>query len=148
MKPSPKIAQILMVEDNFGDIALMKEAFKESHLYLDLHVATDGEDALEYLQRQGKHVEAPRPDFILLDLNLQRMDGRVFLRRIRSHPEFKEIPVIIFTGSRLATDMREMEEMGISGYLAKPVDMLGFLDVARRLRDFWFRSSVFPPPEL
>jgi len=150
LKPNPsrKAAQVLLVEDNWGDVLLMREALRQLSPSLNLNIVTDGENALAYLNGEGKYSDSPRPDFILLDLNLPRMDGRAFLRRLRGRLGFQELPVVVLTSSRLDSDVREAEGLGISGYLAKPGDLAGFLEVARRLREFWLRLAALLPPEL
>ena len=136
-KPPAKTGQILLVEDNWGDIVLIREAFSQSGLNVKLSVVTDGEEALAYLEGQGKYAQVARPDFVLLDINLPRMDGRVFLRRLRSHQRLGEMPVVVLTSSKLDSDMREMAELGISGYLVKPSDLYGFQEVVKRIGTFW-----------
>lgn len=138
--------EILLVEDNSGDVFLLKKAFQESLVAAHLNIVTDGEEALAFLNREDRFKEAPAPDIVLLDLNLPRMDGRAVLRRIKSHPKFRTIPVIVLTSSRLESDVREAYEMSANGYLMKPLDLRGFQETARSLRDFWFKRVVLPPP--
>jgi len=139
MKPPAKTGQILLVEDNWGDIVLLREALDGSKLALHLNVVTDGEEALAYLEGEGKYSGTVRPDFVLLDLNLPRMDGRAFLRRLRSHSKLGDMPVVVLTSSRLESDMKEMEDLKISGYLIKPADFKGFQELVKRLWTFWQR---------
>ena len=136
-KPFLKTIEVLLVEDSWGDVVLMRDAFREKHLPVNLNIVTDGEDALAYLNREPKYVQHPKPDLILLDLNLPRMDGRAFLRRVKNHPRFKAIPVVVLTSSRLETDIREVFEMNADQYLVKPTDLKGFHETARQLWQLW-----------
>jgi chemotaxis family two-component system response regulator Rcp1 len=142
LKPSPfhKTLEILFVEDSWGDVLLLREAFRESELPVSLNIVTDGEDALAYLNRDSKYAGAPAPDLVLLDLNLPRMDGRALLRRIKNHPRLKILPVIILTSSTLESDIREVNELNVNSYLVKPTDLKGFNVIARNLWDFWLKS--------
>ncbi len=146
--PPPKKFEILLVEDNWGDALLMREAFRESGLVVKLSIVTDGEQALAFLNREGIFAEASRPDLILLDLNLPRMDGRGFLRRIKTHPAFQDLQVVVLTTSKLDSDIREVSERDIRGYIVKPVDLDGFLKVTRSLGDFLMKSTDLPRPNL
>jgi CheY-like chemotaxis protein len=137
-------ARILLVEDNLGDILLLNEAFKEGGVVAELKVVGNGEEALEFLQGKGKYEGEEQPDLILLDLNLPRMDGRTLLRRIKTTPEFRSIPVIVLSSSNLPTDIRESYDMAASCYIVKPKDLGGFFEVGKNLRDFWLRQVVFP----
>ena len=138
--------EILMVEDNSGDALLIKEAFKESHIQCHLIVVGDGEEALDYLNRRGNFADARTPDFILLDLNLPRMDGREFLKRVKSEGLFKTIPVIVLTSSRSDLDIREVWELNANCYIVKPSDMDGYIAVAKKINDFWMNLVHLPPP--
>jgi two-component system, chemotaxis family, response regulator Rcp1 len=140
----PKTLEILLVEDSWGDVFLISEAFRDSRFPVNLNIVTDGEDALAYLKREGKHAEAPEPNLVLLDLNLPRMDGRTFLRRIKAHPRFKRLPVVVLTSSRLDTDMREVSEMKADQYLVKPSDLNGFQEITRKLWEFWLKAKTSP----
>jgi CheY-like chemotaxis protein len=134
--------EVLWVEDNWGDVLLMKEAFQENHLRARLNVVTDGEEAMAFLNHEAKHLGAPSPDIILLDLNLPRMDGRALLRRLKRHPRFNAVPIVVLTSSRLDSDMREAFDMDANGYIVKPVDLSGFLQTTKTLQDFWFKRLV------
>lgn len=138
--------EVLFVEDNWGDVLLMKEAFRENRLDANLNVVTDGEAALAYLDNEAEGGVSRSPDIILLDLNLPRMDGRALLRRIKRDPRFQSLLVIILTSSHLDSDLREAYDMDANGYIVKPADLKGFLETARNLRDFWFKRAV-PPQE-
>ena len=143
MRPSPfhKTLEILLVEDSWGDVLLLREAFQESRLPVNLNIVTDGEDALAYLNGESKYTGSPMPDLVLLDLNLPRMDGRALLRRVKNHPRFKRLPVVVLTSSALESDIREVNEMKANSYLVKPADLKGFHEIARKLWDFWLKSS-------
>jgi two-component system, chemotaxis family, response regulator Rcp1 len=140
--PFPKVLEVLFVEDSWGDVFLMREAFRDSRFPVNLNIVTDGEEALAFLKRENKHMEAPEPDLVLLDLNLPRMDGRVLLRRIKAHPRFKLLPVVVLTSSKLDTDMREVLGMEVDQYLVKPADLQGFRATTRQLWDFWQNSKA------
>jgi CheY-like chemotaxis protein len=137
--------QILAVEDNLGDVLLLTEAFKESQIGAKMNVVTNGEEAMDYLQGEEKYAGAPMPDLILLDLNLPRMDGRVLLRRLKSDPTLKSIPVIVLSSSSLETDIREAYDMNASCYIVKPSDLEGFFKVSKSLKEFWFSQVRLPP---
>jgi two-component system, chemotaxis family, response regulator Rcp1 len=136
--------EILLVEDNLGDILLLVQAFKESGVRATLKVVGDGEEALRYLNQEGQYSEVRTPDFILLDLNLPRMDGRAFLREIKSEERFKSIPVIVLSSSRLESDVRESYDMSASCYIPKPFDLHGFLRAVKSLNDFWMGHVQLP----
>jgi chemotaxis family two-component system response regulator Rcp1 len=138
-----RIFEILMVEDNLGDVLLMTEAFQESRLPAHLSVVGDGEEALDFLGQRGKYHQAPKPDFILLDLNLPRMDGRAFLRRVRREGPYPEMPVVVLTTSRLRSDMREVWDLSVNAYIVKPADLAGFQQTIRSLQDFWKTTIQF-----
>jgi CheY-like chemotaxis protein len=135
---------ILMVEDNLGDILLLNEAFKEGQVTAKMSVVSDGEEALIYLRRGGKYAGMPVPDLILLDLNLPRMDGRTFLRRVKEDPMFRSLPVIVLSSSNLESDVREAYDMSASCYLVKPSDLEGFQKISKFLREFWEGLVRFP----
>lgn len=137
--------QILAVEDNLGDILLLTEAFKESKITAKMKVVTNGEEALDYLRGGEKYAGSPMPDLILLDLNLPRMDGRVLLRRLKSDPVLKSLPVIVLSSSSLETDVREAYDMNASCYIVKPSDLEGFFKVAKSLKEFWLSQVRLPP---
>lgn len=139
-EPSPQTFQILLVEDSWGDVLLMREAFRESRLTARLNIVTNGEEALAYLNREPRYAEAVTPDLILLDLNLPRMDGRIFLRRLRNHPRLKGLTVVVLTSSDLDSDLREVKELEAQGYIRKPSDLNGFLQTARILKQHWLKG--------
>lgn len=144
LRPEP--AQILLVEDNPGDVRLTEEAFKQGRIENDLHVVSDGTDALEFLYRRGEYEDAPRPDLILLDLNLPRKDGEDVLEELKADPELRSIPVIVLTSSRAEEDVVRSYELHANAYLTKPVDPDDFIETVRTFEKFWF-SVVRLPPE-
>jgi len=139
--------EILLVEDNPGDVYLTQEAFREGRLAHRLSVVEDGEDALHFLRNEGKHERAPRPDLILLDLNLPKRDGRELLRDIKSDPRLKHIPVIVLTTSNAEQDIERAYELHANCYLNKPIQMDDFLRTIRSIEDFWL-SVVRLPTQL
>ena len=143
----PEPAQILLVEDNPGDVRLTEEAFKQGRIENDLHVVSDGNEALEYLYRRGEYEDAPRPDLILLDLNLPRKDGEDVLEELKGDPELRSIPVIVLTSSRAEEDVVRSYELHANAYLTKPVDPDDFIETVRAFEKFWF-SVVRLPPEV
>ncbi|ELY88638.1 response regulator receiver protein [Natrialba hulunbeirensis JCM 10989] len=143
---SPTTAQILLVEDNPGDVRLTKEAFKQGRIENDLHVVSDGTEALEFLHQQNEYEDAPRPDLILLDLNLPRTDGEEVLEELKGDSELRSIPVIVLTSSRAEEDVVKSYELHANAYLTKPVDPDEFIETVRAFEKFWF-SVVRLPPE-
>jgi two-component system, chemotaxis family, response regulator Rcp1 len=136
--------EILMVEDNPGDVRLTMEALRESKVRNNLHVAGDGVEAMAVLRREGQHAGAVRPDLILLDLNLPRMDGREVLSAIKSDAKLKTIPVVVLTTSRAEQDVLRSYELQANCYITKPVDLEQFLTVVRSIEDFWFTIVTLP----
>jgi len=136
--------EILLVEDNPGDVRLTFEAFKEAKLRNHLHVAQDGQDALDFLRRRGKHADASRPDLILLDLNLPRKDGREVLGEIKADPELRQIPVIVLTVSRAEEDILKSYNLNANCYVSKPLELEQFLAVVRSIQNFWLTIVTLP----
>jgi CheY-like chemotaxis protein len=137
--------QLLLVEDNPADVELTRENLQTSKILHELHVAVDGLDAMEFVRKQGKHREAPRPDLILLDLNLPRMDGREFLAELKANEALRRIPVVVLTSSQAEEDVLRAYELQASAYVTKPVDLAGFAKIVRGLENFWFSVVCFPP---
>ena len=137
--------EILLVEDNPGDVRLTREALKEGKVYNNLHWAKDGVEALEFLQRQGKHAKAPRPDIILLDLNLPKMDGREVLAVIKNDADLKHIPVVVLTTSEAEEDVLKSYELHANCYVTKPVDLEKFIHVVQSIDRFWLSVVTLPP---
>lgn len=136
--------EVLLVEDSPGDIRLMKEAFRAANASVHLHVATDGVEAMAFLRREGLHAGAPRPDFILLDLNLPRMDGREVLARIKNDNDLKTIPTVILTTSDAEADILKSYELQANCYLSKPVQLDEFESLVRSISDFWLKMVKLP----
>lgn len=140
MKP----VEILLVEDNPGDVDLTLEALEEAKLRNNVHVAEDGVVALEFLRHEGRHSQAPTPDLILLDLNMPRKDGRDVLREIKEDPDLKRIPVVVLTTSEAEQDILDAYEYRANAYIVKPVDLDQFLGTIRTLEDFWLTVVRLP----
>ena len=139
-----KPVEILLVEDNAGDVRLTREALKDAKVLNTLHVARDGEEATEFLFRKGKHADAPRPDIIILDLNLPRKDGREVLAEIKADKELKRIPVVILTTSKSEEDVLKSYDLHANCYVTKPLDLDRFIGVVKSIEDFWFTVVKFP----
>jgi chemotaxis family two-component system response regulator Rcp1 len=139
--------QVLLVEDNPGDVRLTQEALKDAKVHLDLQIVSDGVAAMEFLNRQGKYAESPRPDLVLLDLNLPRKDGREVLAEIKSDPALQAIPVVVLTTSASEADILRTYMLHANCYITKPVDMEGFLTVVRCIDDFWLSVVKLPPKD-
>jgi CheY-like chemotaxis protein len=141
-----RLINILLVEDNPADVRLTQEALKEAaNATTRLHVAGDGVEALEFLHRQGEFASAPRPDLMLLDLNLPRVDGRQVLAEVKGHPDLRRIPVVILTTSPSEDDILHAYDQHVNSYIRKPVDLDAFLDVLKAIDDYWLGSVVLPP---
>lgn len=136
--------QILLVEDSPGDVRLTREAFREANLAIQLHVADDGVKAMAFLTRTEPHTDAPRPDLILLDLNLPRMDGREVLAQIKADPSLRSIPTIILTTSEAEADIVKSYELQANSYLSKPVQLNKFEDLVKSINDFWLTKARLP----
>jgi two-component system, chemotaxis family, response regulator Rcp1 len=137
--------EILLVEDNPGDVRLTTEILKESKVRFRINVAVDGADAMDYLRCEGKHVSAPRPDLILLDLNLPKKDGREVLAEIKRDPELKRIPVVVITASLDERDILEAYDNYANCYIAKPVELEGVINVVKSVEEFWLEIVKLPP---
>ena len=137
--------EILLVEDNPGDVRLTKEALREGKVYNNLHWAKDGVEALEFLRRQGKHAKAPRPDIILLDLNLPKNDGREVLEIIKGDEQLKNIPVVVLTTSKAEEDVVRSYALHANCYVTKPVDLEKFIVVVKSIDRFWLTVVTLPP---
>lgn len=140
-----KPIDILLVEDNPGDADLTREALVSCKLYNRLHVVRDGEEAMAFLRRQDPYAEAPRPDLILLDLNLPRKDGREVLAEVKTDEDFKRIPVVVLTGSRAEEDVLRTYNLHANCYVIKPIDLDQFFQVVGSIEDFWLSIVVLPP---
>jgi chemotaxis family two-component system response regulator Rcp1 len=135
---------ILLVEDSPGDVRLTREAFKDAKVYINLQVASDGKEAMDFLNREGEHANAPRPDLILLDLNLPKKDGREVLAEIKESPTLKSIPVVVLTTSASEADILRSYRLHANCYITKPVGLEGFLEVVKSIDDFWLTVVRLP----
>jgi len=136
--------EILLVEDNPGDYRLTQEALKEGKVYNNLYWARDGVEALDFLKRRGKHAGAPRPDIILLDLNLPKKDGREVLSEIKGDEELRSIPVVILTTSKAEEDVLRSYDLHANCYVTKPVDLDKFIVVVQSIDRFWLTIATLP----
>lgn len=139
-----KPIEILLVEDNPGDVRLTKEALKDGKILNNLHVATDGVEAISFLLQEGNYSDAVRPDLILLDLNLPKKDGREVLAEIKSQEELKRIPVVILTTSSAEEDIIKSYGCHANCYITKPVDLDQFIKVVKSIEDFWMNIVKLP----
>jgi CheY-like chemotaxis protein len=137
--------QILLVEDNPGDVRLTVEALRGAKVANELHVVGDGEAAIEYLRQKGPYGEASRPDIILLDLNLPRLDGRDVLADIKSDPDLATIPVLVLTSSAAEADIAESYALHANCFISKPVAFTEFIAAVRSLEGFWLKIVKLPP---
>jgi len=135
---------ILLVEDNPGDVRLLQEGLREDKLLYKMHVARDGEEAMDFLRRRGEYSGAPRPDLILLDLNLPKKDGREVLAEVKSDPRLKKIPVVVLTTSDAEQDILMTYESYASCYITKPVNLEQFIKVVKSIESFWFTIVKLP----
>jgi chemotaxis family two-component system response regulator Rcp1 len=138
------VKEVLLVEDSPGDVRLTQEAFRDFDKSVHLHVAVDGVDAMAFLERRGVHANAPRPDFILLDLNLPRMDGREVLARIKSDENLRAIPTVILTTSDAETDVANSYKLQANCYLSKPVQLDEFESLVKSITEFWLTKVKLP----
>ena len=136
--------EILLVEDNPGDVRLTQEALKESKVTNNLSVAEDGVEALAFLKREGEYADAPRPDLLLLDLNLPKKDGRELLEEIKADDNLKRIPVVVLTTSKAEEDILRMYDQHANCYITKPIDFDQFIDVIKSIEDFWLTIVKLP----
>lgn len=140
-------AVILLVEDDPDDQEMTRRALRGSKLKNDLRIASDGEEALDYLKRRGAYLQpkdAPRPDLILLDLNMPKLDGRAVLKEIKSDPQLRRIAVVVLTTSSQEEDILRSYDLGVNSYITKPVRMDGFVKAIRDLEEYWFNLVVLP----
>jgi chemotaxis family two-component system response regulator Rcp1 len=137
--------ELLLVEDNPGDVRLTQEALREGKVRNHLNVVADGVEALAFLRREGQYANAPQPDLILLDLNLPKKSGREVLAEIKEDPALKRIPVVILTVSKAEEDVLKSYNLHANCYITKPVDLDQFLEVVKSIEDFWLTVVVLPP---
>jgi|SRR5271154_3208116 len=136
--------EVLLVEDSPGDVRLTQEAFRDANRSVHLHVATDGVEAMAFLRKQGAHLNAPRPDLILLDLNLPKMDGREVLAHIKEDESLKTIPTVILTTSDAEADIVKSYQLQANCYLTKPVQLDAFETLVKSINDFWLTKVKLP----
>lgn len=137
--------EVLLVEDNPGDVRLTREALKEGKVWNTLHVVEDGVAAMTFMRREGEYAHAPRPDLILLDLNLPRKDGREVLALLKADENLKRIPVVILTTSQAEEDILKAYNLNANCYITKPVDFEQFIKVVRAVEEFWLTIVKLPP---
>ncbi|MEI8042410.1 MAG: response regulator [Verrucomicrobiota bacterium] len=142
-----KSIEILLIEDNPGDADLAREALSSSKVRNDLHVVGDGEAAMAFLRRRGRYADAPRPDLVLLDLNLPLKDGREVLAEIKADADLKRIPVVILTTSKAEEDILRTYNLHANCYITKPIDLIQFSKVVLSIEQFWFTIVSLPPNE-
>jgi CheY-like chemotaxis protein len=136
--------EILLVEDDPGDVLLTREAFADNKVKNNFNVVSDGEEAVDYLYQRGKHAGARRPDLVLLDLNLPRKDGREVLREIKADPELRAIPVVVLTTSEAEEDILHSYDLHANAYVTKPVDFDQFITIVRQIDDFFVTVVKLP----
>jgi len=141
---STKIIDVLLVEDDPGDVLMTREAFEDNKLRNRLSVVSDGVSALEFLRKEGEHVDAPTPDLILLDLNLPRMDGREVLQALKADADLRSIPVVVLTTSEAEEDVVRSYSLHANAYVTKPVDFDRFIDVVRQIDEFFVEVVRLP----
>jgi two-component system, chemotaxis family, response regulator Rcp1 len=146
-EPQPLPIDILLVEDNAGDVRLTQEVLKTSKVQNNLIVAKNGQEALECLRNQGRFAGTPSPDLVLLDLNMPVMDGREVLERIKDDPELKHIPIVILTTSKAEEDILMSYNLHANCYVTKPVDLEQFVKVVKSVEDFWLAIVKLPKHE-
>jgi CheY-like chemotaxis protein len=143
-RDKPRVVDVLLVEDDAGDILMTREAFEHHKLRNKLHVVNDGEQALQFLRREGGYAGAPRPGLILLDLNLPRRDGMEVLAELKDDPELRVIPVVILTTSQAEEDILRSYALHANAYVSKPVDFERFMDVIRQIDNFFVTVVELP----
>src|SRR3972149_3301870 len=144
MENNVKPVEILLVEDNPGDARLTIEAMREAKVRNRMHVVEDGVEAMEFLRRQGRFGDAPRPDLILLDLNLPRKDGREVLAEVKADSDLKRIPVVVLTTSRAEEDVIRAYDLHANCYVTKPVDLAQFMKIVAQIDEFWVNVVTLP----
>jgi CheY-like chemotaxis protein len=138
------VVDVLLVEDDPGDVVLIREAFEFNKVHNMLHVASDGVEALDFLHRRNAHADAPRPDLVLLDLNLPRKDGREVLEEVKADPSLRTIPIVVLTTSEAEEDILRSYDLHANAYVTKPVDFDRFIEVVRLIDDFFVTVVKLP----
>ena len=144
MEKNIRPVNVLLVEDNPGDVRLTQEAFKEAKMSIKLDVTMDGAEAIKFLFREGKYKDAQRPDIILLDLNLPKKDGKEVLAKIKADEELKSIPVVVLTTSTSEADIHKAYDLHANCYITKPVDFNKFIEVVKSIEEFWLNLVKLP----
>jgi two-component system response regulator len=144
MTSAGRAIEILLVEDDAGDELITREAFEHNKLKNNLHVAHDGEEGLDFLYRRGPYADAPRPDLILLDLNLPKYDGRQLLEKVKSDPDLARIPVVVLTTSSAEEDIVRSYQLHANAYVTKPVDLDQFINAVRQIDEFFIQVVRLP----
>jgi CheY-like chemotaxis protein len=137
--------EILLAEDNPGDVRLTEKALDHGNIINNLHVVKNGVEALQFLRQDGEFSDKPRPDLVLLDLNMPKKDGREVMEEMKGDPSLRRIPVVVLTSSEAEEDVVRSYELNANAYLTKPVDFDGFVDIVKRIEDFWFSVVKMPP---
>ena len=135
---------VLLVEDNPGDVRLTQEAFKEAKISITLDVTMDGAEAIKFLRKEGEYADAATPDLILLDLNLPKKDGREVLKEIKTDDLLKRIPVVVLTTSNAEQDIMKSYNLHVNCYINKPVDFEKFFDIIQKIEEFWLTTAILP----
>jgi len=141
------LIDILIVEDNAGDVRLITEVLEKDKIYNTLHIVRDGVEAMEFLRKNGEYAKMPRPDLIILDLNLPRKDGREVLADLKNDDELKKIPVVVMTISQAQEDIIKSYNLHANCYITKPIDLDQFIKVIKSIEEFWFSIVKLPPKE-
>jgi len=144
MSPKERKAEILLVEDNPADAELTRESLDEARVLSQLHVVSDGVEAMNFLRQEGEYSDAPVPDLVLLDLNLPRKDGREVLRECKEHEELRKIPIVVLTSSEAESDVLKAYDLHANSYVVKPVGLDEFVGLMERLGGFWLRVVKLP----
>jgi CheY-like chemotaxis protein len=139
-----EVIDVLLVEDDPGDVLLIREAFEDNKVHNRLHVVSDGVEAIDFLRKQGENGQAPTPDLILLDLNLPRMDGREVLAEIKADEDLRQIPVVVLTTSKAEEDVLRSYKLHANAYVTKPVDFERFIEVVRQIDEFFVTVVKLP----
>lgn len=142
-----KLIDILVVEDNSGDARLIKEVMNDNKIFSSFYLAKDGVEAMDFLKHNGKFKNSPKPDLIILDLNLPRMDGREVLSEIKNDEKLKHIPIVIMTISQAEEDILKSYNLHANCYITKPIDLNQFIKVVKSIEDFWFSIVKLPPKD-
>ena len=144
MEKKTRPVNVLLVEDNPGDVRLTQEAFKEAKMSIKLDVTMDGAEAIKFLRKNGEYENAETPDLILLDLNLPKKDGREVLKEIKTDDILKRIPVVVLTTSNAEQDIMKSYNLHVNCYINKPVDFEKFFDIIQKIEEFWLTTAILP----